>query len=91
MSDATMEPKAWAALVRKMGPQALRMNLIALLPHDVLVTGAMVDYVADRIAHDSKIRRSEQFPHDQFPVYMFADDNAAQKINITLRKATEIA
>ena len=35
LSDATKGPMVWAALARKMGPQALRMNLNALLRHDV--------------------------------------------------------
>jgi 60 kDa SS-A/Ro ribonucleoprotein len=35
LSDAAKGPKVWAALARKMGPQALRMNLNTLLRHDV--------------------------------------------------------
>jgi 60 kDa SS-A/Ro ribonucleoprotein len=68
-----------------MGPQALRMNLNILLRHDVfcephsasmrvLATSAMVDYVADRIADESEIRRSKQFPHQYFAAYLNADD-----------------
>jgi hypothetical protein len=39
------------------------MKLNILLRHDVLAKIAMVDYVADRIAGESKIRRSKQFPY----------------------------
>jgi hypothetical protein len=35
LSDAAKGPEVWAALARKMGPQALRMNLNTLLRHDV--------------------------------------------------------
>ncbi len=35
LSDAAKGPMVWAALARKMGPQALRMNLNTLLRHDV--------------------------------------------------------
>jgi 60 kDa SS-A/Ro ribonucleoprotein len=35
LSDAAKGPKIWAALARKMGSQALRMNLNTLLRHDV--------------------------------------------------------
>ncbi len=45
------------------GPQGVRMNLNTLLRHDVLATSAMVDYVAERIADKSEIRRSKQFPY----------------------------
>ena len=35
LSDAAKGPIVWAALARKMGPQALRMNLNTLLRHGV--------------------------------------------------------
>lgn len=91
LSDAAKGPKVWAALARKMGPQALRMNLNTLLRHDVLATSAMVDYVADRIADESEIRRSKQFPYQYFAAYLNADDNVPQKIRTALHKAAEIA
>ena len=91
LSDAAKGPKVWAALARKMGPQALRMNLNTLQRHDVLATSAMVDYVADRIADESEIRRSKQFPYQYFAAYLNADDNVPQKIRTALHKAAEIA
>ncbi len=91
LSDAAKGPTVWAALARKMGPQALRMNLNTLLRHDVLATSAMVDYVADRIADESEIRRSKQFPYQYFAAYLNADDNVPQKIKTALHKAAEIA
>jgi 60 kDa SS-A/Ro ribonucleoprotein len=91
LSDAAKGPTVWAALARKMGPQALRMNLNTLLRHAVLATSAMVDYVADRIADESEIRRSKQFPYQYFAAYLNADDNVPQKIKTALHKAAEIA
>jgi 60 kDa SS-A/Ro ribonucleoprotein len=96
LSDAAKGPTVWAALARKMGPQALRMNLNTLLRHDVLATSTMVDYVADRIADESEIRRSKQFPYQYFAAYLNADDNVPQKIvpqkiKTALHKAAEIA
>ncbi len=91
LSDAAKGPKVWAALARKMGPQALRMNLNTLLRHDVLATSAMVDYVADRIADESEIRRSNQFPYQYFAAYLNVNDNVPQKIKTALHKAAEIA
>ncbi len=91
LSDAAKGPKVWAALARKMGPQALRMNLNTLLRHDVLSTSAMVDYVADRIADEKEIRASKQFPYQYFAAYLNADDNVPQKIKTALHKAAEIA
>ena len=115
LSDAAKGPTVWAALARKMGPQALRMNLNTLLRHDVFsveqlsstVSEAgtnftsdkrlgqsfynMVDYVADRIADESEIRRSKQFPYQYFAAYLNADDNVPQKIKTALHKAAEIA
>ncbi|MFN5271728.1 MAG: vWA domain-containing protein [Planctomycetota bacterium] len=91
LSDYAKGPTVWAALARKMGPQALRMNLNTLLRHDVLATSVMVDYVADRIADESEIRRSKQFPYQYFAAYLNADDNVPQKIKTALHKAAEIA
>ena len=98
LADAAKGPKVWAALARKMGPQALRMNLNTLLRHDVFneerlsqSSSNMVDYVADRIADESEIRRSKQFPYQYFAAYLHADDNVPQKIKTALHKAAEIA
>ena len=109
LSDAAKGPTVWAALARKMGPQALRMNLNTLLRHDVLSVEPlsstalvsnerlgqsfynMVDYVAERIADESEIRRSKQFPYQYFAAYLNADDNVPQKIRTALHKAAEIA
>ena len=110
LSDSARGPTVWAALARKMGPQALRMNLNTLLRHDVFSVafhsvkvadseryfrGAkddnMIDYVADRIADESEIRRSKQFPYQYFAAYLNADDNVPQKIKTALHKAAEIA
>ena len=44
LSDAVKGPKVWAALARKMGPQALRMNLNTLLRHDVF---SVASYLRD--------------------------------------------
>jgi len=115
LSDAAKGPTVWAALARKMGPQALRMNLNTLLRHGVFSVEQlsstvsevgtnftsdkrlgqsfynMVDYVADRIADESEIRRSKQFPYQYFAAYLNADDNVPQKIKTALHKAAEIA
>lgn len=91
LSDAVKGPKVWATLARKIGSQALRMNLNTLLRHDVLATSEMVDYVADRIADEKEIRASKQFPYQYFTAYLNADDNVPQKIKTALHKAAEIA
>ncbi|MFM7926265.1 MAG: vWA domain-containing protein, partial [Pirellula sp.] len=91
MSDAAKGSKVWTALARKMGPQALRMNLNTLLRHDVFAKSAMVDYVASRVADESEIRQSKQFPYQYFAAYLSADDNVPQKIKTALHKAAEIA
>jgi len=91
LSEAAKGPKVWGMLARKMGPQALRMNLNTLLRHDVLKSDAMVDYVAGRISDEVEIRRSKQFPYQYFAAYLNADDSIPQKIKAALHKAAEIA
>ncbi len=91
LSDAALGPKVWAALARKMGPQALRMNINTLMRHEVLASDEMVDYVADRLGDESEIRRSRQFPYQYFAAYLNADDTVPQKIKTALHKAAEVA
>ena len=90
LSDAAKGPMVWTALARKMGPQALRMNVNTLLRHGVL-SDAMVDYVANRIADGSEILRSRQFPYQYFAAYMNVSDDVPQKIKTALQRAAEIA
>jgi len=91
MSGAARGPKVWTALARKMGPQALRMNLNTLLRHDVFKSETMVDHVAGRIADESEIRRSRQFPYQFFAAYLNAADEVPQKIKSALHTAAGIA
>jgi 60 kDa SS-A/Ro ribonucleoprotein len=91
LTDAARGPKVWMALARKMGPQALRMNLNTLLRHEVFQSNAMVDYVADRIADESGIRRSRQLPYQFFAAYLNAADEVPHKIKSALHAAAEIA
>jgi len=94
LSDAAKGPTVWKALAYKMGPQALRMNINTLRRHGVLSVGdspSMVDYVADRIADETEIRRSKQFPYQYFAAYLNVNDDIPQKIKAALQKAAEIA
>ncbi len=91
LADAARGPKVWMALAHKMGPQALRMNLNTLLRHDVFTSNAMVDYVAGRIADESDIRRSRQFPYQFLTAYLNAADEVPHKIKSALHAAAEIA
>ncbi len=91
LADAAKGPSVGAAIARKMGPQALRMNLNTLLRHDVLATTEMVNYVADRIADEAEVRRLRQFPYQYFAAYVNSDDKVPAKIKAALHKAAEIA
>lgn len=111
LADAAKGPQAWKEIARKMGPQALRMNLNTLLRHGVFERNTnllgtvlkaagivaeenevnMVDYVAERVANESEVQRSKQFPYQYFAAYMNAEDNIPHKIKDALHKAAEIA
>jgi 60 kDa SS-A/Ro ribonucleoprotein len=51
----------------------------------------MLDYVANRIADESEIRRSRQFPYQYFAAYLNVSDDVPQAIKTALQKAAEIA
>jgi 60 kDa SS-A/Ro ribonucleoprotein len=94
LADTAKGPAVWAAIARKMGPQALRMNLNTLMRHGVIgqdAKGEMVDYVATRLADPDEIRRSRQFPYQFLAAYVNASDEVPQKIKAALHKAAEIA
>ncbi|MEZ6094246.1 MAG: TROVE domain-containing protein [Pirellulaceae bacterium] len=106
LSDAAKGPKVWSALARKMGPQALRMNLNTLFRHGVFDRNSslrdessqigesrnnMIDFIACRLADEAEIRRSKQFPYQFFAAYLNADDSVPQKIKSALHRAAEIA
>lgn len=91
LADTAKGPKVWAAIARTMGPQALRMNLNTLQRHGVFEDAEMVRTVADRLADESEIRRSRQFPYQFFTAYLNASDNVPQAIKTALHRAAEIA
>lgn len=91
LADAAHGPLVWKAIARRMGPQALRMNLNTLLRHEVLADREMVDYVANRLADADEIRRSRQFPYQFLAAYLNASAEIPQKIKTALHQAAEIA
>src|SRR5271166_6148558 len=94
LADTAKGTAVWAAIARKMGPQALRMNLNTLVRHGVIGPDAnreMVEYVAARLADQDEIRRSRQFPYQYLAAYMHASDEVPQKIKAALHRAAEIA
>ena len=94
LADMAKGSAVWAAIARKMGPQALRMNLNTLVRHGVIGPDAnreMVEYVAARLADPDEIRRSRQFPYQFLAAYMNVGDEVPQKIKAALHKAAEVA
>jgi len=94
LADTAKGPAVWTAIARKMGPQALRMNLNTLVRHGVIghdAKGEMVDYVAARLSDPDEIRRSRQFPYQFLAAYMNVGDEVPHKIKAALHKAAEIA
>jgi 60 kDa SS-A/Ro ribonucleoprotein len=90
--DAVKGSRVWSVLARKMGPQALRMNLNTLLRHDVFSKDkGMIDYVANKIADEAEVKRSRQFPYQYFTAYLNADEGVPQTIKTALHKAAEVA
>jgi len=91
LADAAKGPAVWKALARRMGPQALRMNLNTLLRHQVLSDPEMVDFVAARLSDAEAIRRSRQFPYQYLAAYLNVSSDVPDKIRQALNQAAEIA
>lgn len=95
LADAARGPLVWNAIAREMGSQALRMNLNTLVRHDVLGNRQdqrpMVEYVAQRLADPSEIRKSRQFPYQFLAAYLNASDQVPHQIRAALSEAAEKA
>lgn len=91
LADAALGTDVWVAIARRMGPQALRMNLNTLARHDVFNHQEMVDFVAERLRDAEEIRRSRQFPYQFLAAYLNVRDALPQKIKAALHQAAEIA
>jgi 60 kDa SS-A/Ro ribonucleoprotein len=92
LADSARGPRVWKAIARRMGAQALRMNLNTLLRHDVFTDDAeMIAFVADRIADADEIRRSRQFPYQYLAAYLNAEAAQHAPIKEALGRAAEAA
>jgi 60 kDa SS-A/Ro ribonucleoprotein len=91
LADTAKGPSVWATIARKMGPQALRMNLNTLERHGVFEEAEIVRFVAERLADENHIRCSRQFPYQFLAAYLNASDGVPQAIKTVLHKAAEIA
>src|SRR5690606_15659533 len=91
LADAASGPAVWKAIARRMGPQALRMNLNTLLRHEVLNDPQMVNYVAARLSDAAEIRRSRQFPYQYLAAYLNVSLEIPQKIRKARNEAAGIA
>jgi 60 kDa SS-A/Ro ribonucleoprotein len=94
LADAARGPRVWESIARRMGPQALRMNLNTLVRQGVLgatVRSEMVDYVAGRLADADEIHRSRQFPYQFLAAYLNVGSELPQKIKAALHQAAEIS
>ena len=87
LADAALSPEVWKAIAKKMGPQALRMNLNTLHRHEVLNDPLMVEYVAERIGDRGEVLRSRQFPYQYLAAYL----NASAEVPTTIRDALNVA
>lgn len=91
LADTAKGPAVWKAIARKMGPQALRMNLNTLHRHGVFEDVAMVREVAARLQDKDEILHSRQFPYQYFAAYLNVSDEIPQRIKQALHQAAEIA
>lgn len=89
--------EAWKALARRMGPQALRMNLNTLARHGVFgdeYSGPdeeTAEYVAGRFEDADEVRRGRQFPYQYFAAYLNADETVPPRVKASLAAAADVA
>jgi len=83
-------PRVWKALVADMKPQALRMNLNAMLKHGAFSDPEIVEMVYLKLSDVEAVRGSRQFPFQYLAAYMYADQAMPQRIRDGLHKAADM-
>ena len=91
LAGGALGRETWAVLARKMGPQALRMNLNTLARHGLLTDAAIAEDVGSRLVDAEAIRRSGQFPYQFFAAYRNASPDVPATLRSKLSQAAEIA
>ena len=94
LADSAKGPEAWAAMVPKMGLQAVRMNLNTLLRQGALDSrrfNSVVQNIANRLGDEAEIRRARQFPYQFLSAYLNADDAIPSMIKSALKTGAELA
>ncbi len=91
LADQAKGPLVWKAIAKRMGHQALRMNLNTLCRHGVFDDPEMVEYVALRIADPGEVRRARQFPYQYFAAAKNVETSVPEFVRMALEDATEVA
>lgn len=91
LADKARGPRVWRLIARKMGLQALRMNLNTLLRQRVFDEPEMVRVVAERLSDPKQARESGQLPYQWLAAYLHADPQLPQAIRGALHRAAEVA
>jgi 60 kDa SS-A/Ro ribonucleoprotein len=91
LADAAKGREVWVAIVKAMGPQALRMNLNTLARHGVFSEPAAVELVARRLSDPEEVRRGRQFPYQYFAAYKHVGSDVPQSVKAALHVAAEHA
>jgi 60 kDa SS-A/Ro ribonucleoprotein len=91
LADKAKGPHVWKAIARRMGHQALRMNLNTLLRHGVFDDPEMVEYVALRIADPEEVRRARQFPYQYMAAARSVEASVPEFVRMALDDAAEVA
>ncbi|MES2790222.1 MAG: TROVE domain-containing protein [Planctomycetota bacterium] len=91
LADTAKGPQVWTAIMRTMGPQALRMNLNTLQRHGVFNDEEAVKFTVARLTDENEVRRSRQFPYQFFSAYLNTSDEVPRAIKTALHQAAEIA
>ena len=91
LASLNIPESTWKDIARNGGWQMVRMNLNTFIRHNVFDSEYMIDYVADVLKDESKIRGSKVFPYQLLAAYMNVDSGVPIKIKNALQDAMEIA
>lgn len=90
LTSLNLKTAQWEAIGRKMGWQALRMNIETLQRHEVFENKEMVKFVSEKLSDPEEVKKSRVFPYQLMMAYV-ASSNAPDKIHAALEIALEIS
>lgn len=91
LGNETLSAAQWAEQARRMGWQALRMNLNTLVRHGAFAIEGCAEMVARRLADGEAIGKARVYPYQLLAAYRMTGDGVPATVREALQDALELS